>query len=119
MTTRGGRRRGVQRAFRGLALLAGWVFLGMALFFSVRSSRGQTPAPHESASASASGSAHAAPKKHDGPPPASAQKVTVGLYVHHVNNVDLRSNTFLADFYVWFRWKGDIDPTKSFELRNA
>lgn len=50
---------------------------------------------------------------------AAPQKVTVGAYVHHVMNVDLRANNFLADFYVWFRWKGDIDPTRSFELRNA
>ncbi len=53
------------------------------------------------------------------PPPPATQKVMVGLYVHHVNQVDIRLNSFLADFYVWFKWKGDIDPTKTFELRNA
>jgi hypothetical protein len=59
------------------------------------------------------------------PPPSPAapaptvQRVAVGLYLHHEMQVDLRANSFLADFYVWFRWKGDIDPTKSFELRNA
>lgn len=25
----------------------------------------------------------------------------------------------MADFYMWFRWKGDLDPTKSFEFMNV
>ena len=41
------------------------------------------------------------------------------MYVHHVPEIDLRSNTYLLDFYLWFRWSGSIDPTKSFEFTNA
>lgn len=52
-------------------------------------------------------------------PPSKPNLVTVGLYLHHVTQLDIRANTFLADFYVWFTWRGDVDPTKSFELRNA
>jgi hypothetical protein len=56
----------------------------------------------------------AAPAGKSGP-----QHVTVGIYLHHLTQVDLRTNSFLADFYVWFRWNGEIDPTKTFEFRNA
>ncbi len=47
------------------------------------------------------------------------QKVFVGIYLKEVPTIDLKSNTYMADFYLWFRWKGDIDPTESFELTNA
>ena len=46
--------------------------------------------------------------------------VTLGIYVHQINAVNLRDNSFTADFNVWFRWKGDgPDPLKSFELSNG
>jgi hypothetical protein len=46
------------------------------------------------------------------------QRVYVGLYLHHVPELDIHSNSYLADFYLWFRWRGDIDPTESFEFTN-
>jgi hypothetical protein len=50
------------------------------------------------------------------PPPV----VTVGVYVHQINAVSLHDNTFVADFNVWFRWKGDgLTPLESFELCNG
>jgi len=47
------------------------------------------------------------------------QAVMVGLYLNQVADIDIKSNTFLADFYLWFRWRGAIDPTQSFELVSA
>lgn len=47
------------------------------------------------------------------------ETVTLGVYMNRIPELDLKSNTFLADFYVWFLWKGDIDPTQTFELSNA
>jgi hypothetical protein len=47
------------------------------------------------------------------------QTVVVGLYLNQVAAIDIKSNTFLADFYLWFRWQGEIDPTQSWELVNA
>ncbi len=44
--------------------------------------------------------------------------MTVGLYLHHVPELDLRSSSYLADFYLWFLWAGEIDPTASFEITN-
>lgn len=49
----------------------------------------------------------------DGP-----QQVHIGLYMHHVPELDLRTNSYLADFYLWFRWAGDLDPTETFEFTN-
>src|SRR5262245_30141278 len=43
------------------------------------------------------------------------ERVTIGLFLDHVPVIDLHSNTYIADFYIWFRWKGDIDPTASYE----
>ena len=33
-------------------------------------------------------------------------------------NVDLATNTYEADFYMWMRWKGDIDPTATYDFVN-
>lgn len=49
---------------------------------------------------------------------AAPQEVKVGLYLSNVNDIDLVAGTYTADFYVWFRWKGDIDPTEKFEFKN-
>lgn len=45
--------------------------------------------------------------------------VYVGMYVFHVPELDLATNSYLVDFYLWFRWQGDdIDPSQSFEFMN-
>lgn len=54
-----------------------------------------------------------------GPVASDAQRVDVGIYPTTVYNLDQRSNTFYADLYVWFIWKGDKDPTATMELVNA
>lgn len=51
-------------------------------------------------------------------PPASAQQVTVGFYPISVYQLDMASNTYYVDAYVWLRWKGDIDPTATIEFTN-
>ena len=50
--------------------------------------------------------------------PAGAEVVTIGFYPVAVYNLDLASNTFYADTYVWLRWKGKIDPTATLEFTN-
>lgn len=49
---------------------------------------------------------------------AEPQVVYVGAYLHHIPEIDLKTNTYMGDFYMWFRWKGAIDPSKSFEFTN-
>jgi hypothetical protein len=50
--------------------------------------------------------------------PASAEVVNVGMYINDIFEMDLKSSTFVVDFYIWLRWKGDIDPT-NFEFLNG
>ena len=52
-------------------------------------------------------------------PGARPQKVLVGAYLRQVPEIDVKSNTYLADFYLWFKWKGDLDPTRTWEFTNA
>lgn len=47
------------------------------------------------------------------------QQVFVGVYLNNVVALDQIQNTYWMDFYVWFRWKGEINPTETFELMNA
>lgn len=50
---------------------------------------------------------------------AQPQVVTVGLYLAYVPELDLKTNSYVADFYLWFIWKGNIDPTQTFEFTNV
>ncbi len=47
------------------------------------------------------------------------EKVLVGLYLQNIPEIDIKTNSFTAEFYLWFVWKGDIDPTLTYELTNA
>lgn len=48
-----------------------------------------------------------------------ARRVYVGVYAFHVPQLDLTSNAYLVDFWLWFRWKGeDLDPSRTFEFMN-
>lgn len=54
------------------------------------------------------GSTMAADKK----PKKEPQKVYTGIYLMNVYDLDINGYSYYADFYVWFRWKGKLDPTK-------
>lgn len=49
------------------------------------------------------------------PPP---QEVLTGFYLMNLYDLNLDEHSFYADFYIWFKWKGDIDPTE-IEFVNA
>jgi hypothetical protein len=49
----------------------------------------------------------------------NAQKVKVGFYAQNIYELDPESNTYYMDFYVWFNWKGEIDPTEKIEFMNG
>lgn len=49
----------------------------------------------------------------------SAEIVTVGFYPLNVYGVDAATSTFTYDGYIWFRWKGAIDPTQTVEFTNS
>ncbi len=50
--------------------------------------------------------------------PATAQKVYTGIYLMNVYDINISDHSFYADFYIWFKWKGDRDPLK-IEFVNA
>lgn len=71
--------------------------------------------------ASAAGDAAATEPEHEDapPPPPGPRRVYVGLYLHRVPQLDLGNNSYLADFWLWFRWQGeDLDPSSTFEFLN-
>src|SRR5688572_25173718 len=53
------------------------------------------------------------------PSAAAPQEALVGIHLQNVNDIDMKASLFTLDFYVWFRWKGDIDPSTSFEFTNV
>ncbi len=51
------------------------------------------------------------------PAPSGPVEVTVGIWINQIHELSLKENYFVADFYVWFRWKGeDLKPQNSFAL---
>src|SRR3984957_18227190 len=50
--------------------------------------------------------------------PSGPQSTFVGLYINDLYQLDLKQSTYTADFYVWMRWRGDIDPS-NFEFLNG
>ncbi len=51
--------------------------------------------------------------------PSTPGKVTVGLYVNDIQDVDFKTNSYIVDLYVWFRWRDKtLDPMKSVEFMN-
>jgi hypothetical protein len=51
--------------------------------------------------------------------PPGAQRVEVGMYPITFYSLNEETNTYYADTYMWFIWKGDKDPTETMELVNA
>jgi hypothetical protein len=50
--------------------------------------------------------------------PPHAQPVYTGIYLMNVYDLDINEFSFYADFYIWFRWKGNRDPM-NIEFVNA
>lgn len=48
----------------------------------------------------------------------SAQVVKIGFYPVSVHQLNIADDTYYIDTYVWLRWKGAIDPTKTIEFVN-
>ena len=48
-----------------------------------------------------------------------AREVVVGTYIENIQGLDLATNSFMADLYVWMRWQGaDLAPYQSLEVMN-
>jgi branched-chain amino acid transport system substrate-binding protein len=46
------------------------------------------------------------------------QVVYTGIDLNEISNLDMKSSTFTADFYIWFRYNGEFDESK-IEFVNA
>lgn len=46
------------------------------------------------------------------------QEVRTGVYLMNLYDLNMDEHSFYADFYIWFKWKGNIDPSQ-IEFVNA
>jgi hypothetical protein len=52
-------------------------------------------------------------------PAPKLEQVIVGAYINDIQQLDFKTNNYVIDLYVWFRWtSSDIDPSKSMEFMN-
>lgn len=49
---------------------------------------------------------------------AQPQQVRTGVYLMNLYGMNMDEHSFYADFYIWFKWRGRIDPT-NIEFVNA
>lgn len=50
---------------------------------------------------------------------AAPSEVTVGAFVNNIQSLDLKTHSYNADVYIWFKWKDStIDPSETFEFVN-
>ncbi|MEO0126469.1 MAG: hypothetical protein ABIL44_01805 [candidate division WOR-3 bacterium] len=48
------------------------------------------------------------------------EQVYVGIYLNQITSISLKDNQFVADFYIWFRWKDkNLNPLESFDVVNG
>lgn len=49
----------------------------------------------------------------------SPTEIIVGAYINDIQEVDLKSNSYPGDIYIWFRWSDPkINPVETFEFMN-
>ncbi len=52
-------------------------------------------------------------------PTPKPEQVLVGAYINDIQQLDFKTNNYVIDLYVWFRWTSpDTDPSKSMEFMN-
>ena len=47
------------------------------------------------------------------------ERATIGLLIINISELDIADNSFHADFYLWCKWKGALDPIKDVEFTNV
>lgn len=51
--------------------------------------------------------------------PATAQVVKVGTHILDVYSIDPSNSTWMCNFYIWWKWTGDIDPSLDWTIINS
>jgi hypothetical protein len=41
------------------------------------------------------------------------------MYLNNIQDLDQVDNTFYADFFLWMRWRGEQNPTRTFEFTKS
>lgn len=50
----------------------------------------------------------------------SPEFVTVGTYIHDIQNLDIKTHSYALDFSVWFKWRDSrLNPHETLEFANA
>jgi hypothetical protein len=98
---------------RTLQVIGGWTAAALVLLVLLATSG-------PLAVAAAKGGRPAAENSAAGPSPSQPAKVLAGVYIQDIHELDYRSNSYVADLYVWFRWTDKtLDPVKSVEFMNV
>ena len=54
------------------------------------------------------------------PAPQKPSDVVVGAFINDIQELDFKTNNYIVDLYVWFRWKNpDLHPSKTMEFMNS
>ena len=103
-------------------VLALSLFVVPVLAAQDKSATGEKPATTTASTTTSATTSTASDQKAPGEKAAAEKgpvRVEVGTYVNQILALDLRGNQFTADFYVWFRWKGDAKVFDTFDLANG
>jgi hypothetical protein len=52
------------------------------------------------------------------PAVAAPQEVRVGVHLRNVESIELINESYHLSFVLWLKWKGELDPTKTFRFVN-
>jgi hypothetical protein len=53
-------------------------------------------------------------------PAPNPEEFIVGAYINDIQQLDFKTNNYIIDLYVWFRWKNpDLHPSKTMEFMNS
>jgi len=54
------------------------------------------------------------------PAPVKPTDVVVGAFINDIQELDFKTNNYIIDLYVWFRWKNpELRPSKTMEFMNS
>lgn len=76
------------------------------------------PTPTRAEAPEAAGAEAAAEDAPEAEGASGPTQVKVGVHINDIMSVDVRTHSFMADGYIWFRWTGDRDPASSMEFIN-
>lgn len=110
--------------WRGLLIMTAIPLFALAAQAQIQPGEEATAtAPAEAASAVDAGGDAATPVAAEADTktaePGTPDEVVVGAYLNDIQSLDLKTHTFAADLYLWFRWKNkELDPLATLEFNN-